>query len=250
MMCGPPWWIQNNVTPAAPDKDMGGWTACQFSEEQQAKFGCDADGEVKSQGVHDAALKSLAEALPMQKMGSTYIAAGGDLASESLTVEEAVKKAAEIPGCKGFCFEEEDAGGAVLIYFKDNAETFAGPTWTSYIFPVMAMAEPEEICGGPVCGGAGDAQDGNEDLQSMCEALKADITKAAQAKGWNGLITSLEVDKYKQQVVAGTNYFVRVKINEGGFFHLRIYEPLPHTGEPPSLANVLVDAADTPLDFF
>jgi len=47
------------VQQAGPDKDMGGWTAGTFSEEQQAMFGINEEGTVIDQGVHEAALATL-----------------------------------------------------------------------------------------------------------------------------------------------------------------------------------------------
>lgn len=245
------------MQPAAPEKDMGGWTACQFSAAQQAKFGCDADGEVRDEAVHDAALAVLAAASPtLEKCGGFYIPAGGDLLEDTMTVEDAKQKALEMDGCGGFCFEGEDSGAPVKVFFKNNSETFAGEGWTTYKCP-EAVEEAPLLGGGlmveggdMVCGGASEEQDAGEDVQKLCDGLKQEIEKAAQAKGWNGILSSLNVLKCKAQVVAGTNYFVKAKINDSAFFHLRIYEPLPHTGEPPSLAAIDVEKGDVPVDYF
>jgi len=251
------------VKPEAPEKDMGGYTVVQFSAEQQAKFGCDASGAVTDEAVHGAALKECAEEVTLEKCDGFYIPAGGDLQEDTLTVEDAKKKALELDGCKGFCFEGEDSGAPVKVFFKDNCETFAGEGWTTYKCPEEFVEEEPEICGvglmvaggddmvgGGLCGGASEEQDADEDVQKICDGLKQEIEKAAQAKGWNGTLSSLKVLKCKMQVVAGTNYFVKAKINDADFFHLRIHEPLPHTGEPPSLADILVDKGDVPVDYF
>jgi lactoylglutathione lyase len=56
MACAlPPWWILKGVKPAGPDKDMGTWKAIQFTEGQQAFFGCNAAGEITDQAKHDEA---------------------------------------------------------------------------------------------------------------------------------------------------------------------------------------------------
>merc|ERR1719235_116776 len=54
------WWTEHDVKPEAPPLDMGGWTAVQFSSQQQAKFGVSAGGDVVNEAVHAAALKELA----------------------------------------------------------------------------------------------------------------------------------------------------------------------------------------------
>merc|ERR1719408_198916 len=46
------------------------------------------------------------------------------------------------------------------------------------------------------------------------------------------------------QVVAGTNYFVKCKVNGDTFFQVRIFEPLPHTGEPPQVHGVAVGKSE------
>ena len=40
------------------------------------------------------------------------------------------------------------------------------------------------------------------------------------------------------QVVAGTNYFVKVKIGGGEYIFLRIFVALPHANAPPELSDV------------
>jgi len=140
MQCGPPWWIINNVTPAAPDKDMGGWTAVQFSEEQQGKYGCNADGEVTDQAKHDAAFAE--EAKGGYEAGDAPEATGepypdikyGLEVPERLTGDKMAKKmktiikeggkrgveiegAADMGGLQFFCTTMlEPAGDADMLY--------------------------------------------------------------------------------------------------------------------------------------
>ena len=56
-----------------------------------------------------------------------------------------------------------------------------------------------------------------------------------------GMFTPLECSS---QIVAGTNYFVKVRTSEdrssqddGSCVHLRIFKPLPHTSEPMQLVS-------------
>ena len=60
-----------------------------------------------------------------------------------------------------------------------------------------------------------------------------------------------EAKSFKSQVVAGVNYFVKVDVGGGKFVHLRIYQPLPHTGEPPKLDGIQLNkTADDEITYF
>lgn len=43
--------------------------------------------------------------------------------------------------------------------------------------------------------------------------------------------------KIRKQVVAGMNYWVKVQVGEGAFIHIKIYKPLPHTGQPANIVE-------------
>ena len=85
--------------------------------------------------------------------------------------------------------------------------------------------------------------------------------------------SNLKAVSYKTQVVAGTNYFVKVefnsllysfisvsifkyinfkaKANDGKHVHLRIFKPLPCNGDVPELTSLQHDkSADDELNFF
>eukprot|EP00929_Paragymnodinium_shiwhaense_P123175 TRINITY_DN966_c0_g1_i3.p1 TRINITY_DN966_c0_g1~~TRINITY_DN966_c0_g1_i3.p1 ORF type:complete len:278 (+),score=65.19 TRINITY_DN966_c0_g1_i3:107-940(+) len=58
-MVGPPWWIRAGVKPTGPEVDHGSWKGISFTEEQQATFAVNAQGEVQDQPKHEAALAAL-----------------------------------------------------------------------------------------------------------------------------------------------------------------------------------------------
>mmetsp|Transcript_34490 Transcript_34490/g.82744 ORF Transcript_34490/g.82744 Transcript_34490/m.82744 type:complete len:104 (+) Transcript_34490:88-399(+) len=100
-------------------------------------------------------------------------------------------------------------------------------------------------------GAVGEASDATPEVKQMCENLRAAAQEKAQAAGWNGLFTEFTAMKVSKQVVAGTNYFVKVKVGDGKFIHLRAHEPLPHTGMPPSVHSLQLDKAEADsLDYF
>ena len=55
----PPWWILNIVKPEGPDKDMGTYRVCQFTEQQQEDFGIDAGGQILDKPKWEAAIEAL-----------------------------------------------------------------------------------------------------------------------------------------------------------------------------------------------
>jgi len=61
-----------------------------------------------------------------------YISKGGDLLWQTMSVEEARCKAAELPDCKGFCFNGVDSGAPMDIVFKNKWNLNAGDGWSSY----------------------------------------------------------------------------------------------------------------------
>lgn len=96
-----------------------------------------------------------------------------------------------------------------------------------------------------MCGGLGEAQDVDKDIMEMCQALQADIEKDA-GKTFN----TFTPISYCSQVVAGTNFFVKIGV-DGDYIHVRIFKPLPHTGEKPSFkACQTGKKADDTISYF
>ncbi|XP_071989372.1 cystatin-A-like [Engystomops pustulosus] len=95
-------------------------------------------------------------------------------------------------------------------------------------------------------GGLGAENTADPEVQELVDAIKPEFLKKS---GINA--TKFKATKYKTQVVAGTNYFVKVDVGGGQFVHLRIFKPLPHTGEKPSLSLYQVGKTkQEPIGFF
>merc|ERR1712046_573742 len=78
-----------------------------------------------------------------------------------------------------------------------------------------------------ICGAAAPERDAEEGIQAMLEEMKDLIQEAAQAGGWNGVISEIQALTYTTQVVNGINYFVKAKLNGEQFIHISIYEKVP-----------------------
>ena len=72
------------------------------------------------------------------------------------------------------------------------------------------------------------------------DARKVDEEHRTKFSGWKGSVEDkagrtfaiFEPVSYTQQVVAGMIYHVKYKVADGEWIHARVYQPLPHTGEP------------------
>ncbi|KAM4702407.1 cystatin-A-like [Discoglossus pictus] len=90
----------------------------------------------------------------------------------------------------------------------------------------------------PMCGGLGDSKPATPEVQEICDKVKEEFF---QKSGKN--CTVYEAIEYKTQCVAGTNFFVKVRLGGQEFAHLRIFKCLPHAGETLTLSSYQVDKA-------
>ncbi|TRZ15388.1 hypothetical protein HGM15179_011770 [Zosterops borbonicus] len=81
-----------------------------------------------------------------------------------------------------------------------------------------------------LCGAPSAAQPATEETQRMVEQVKAQLEEK-EGKTFD-VFTAVE---FKAQVVAGTNYFIKVHVGNDEFMHLRVFKSLPHQNEPLSL---------------
>ena len=55
-----------------------------------------------------------------------------------------------------------------------------------------------------------------------------------------------QVHGYTQQVVAGINYQLKIRVKEGdqGFLHAYVFKPLPHTEQPADVQKIKLDQTE------
>ena len=70
----------------------------------------------------------------------------------------------------------------------------------------------------------------SEDQLKILNDLKESIEESFSAK-----YKVFEAIDVKTQVVAGTNYLFKVKVDNDQIIDVKIHQPLPHTGNPPIL---------------
>lgn len=83
-----------------------------------------------------------------------------------------------------------------------------------------------------LCGGVSlNIQPATPDVTALANKHRAD----AEAK-LNTTFSQYDVVGFSTQVVAGTNYWIKVQTGADAFTHLKVFVPLPHTGEESQLS--------------
>lgn len=84
-----------------------------------------------------------------------------------------------------------------------------------------------------ICGGKGNAQVPDAELSQLFVSVKPQVEANA-----NLTFTTFEPVSYRSQVVAGTNYFVKFKVDGDKYVHARIFKPLPCYGTELQVSDV------------
>ncbi|XP_061494089.1 cystatin-B-like [Rhineura floridana] len=97
-----------------------------------------------------------------------------------------------------------------------------------------------------MAGGISDAKPSTPDVQQLADQMKSHIEQKE-----NKIYPVFNAVEFKTQVVAGTNYFIKVDIGQGKYMHLRVLKPLPQMNEAPSLSGYQTGkVASDPLNYF
>ena len=99
-----------------------------------------------------------------------------------------------------------------------------------------------------MCGGPSAAKAADDDGRKILDTVKHTVLEKANAEGEGKreyhvltdlylLLQIVVLHSYKTQVVAGTNYFMKLIIGDK-VVHARVFAPLPHTGQPAELHSI------------
>uniref|UniRef100_A0A6I8QDP0 Cystatin-A-like n=1 Tax=Xenopus tropicalis TaxID=8364 RepID=A0A6I8QDP0_XENTR len=95
----------------------------------------------------------------------------------------------------------------------------------------------------PLAGGMSAPREPTPDDQKIADQVQAEVKAKTNQK-----IETFEVVEVATQVVAGTNYFMKVKVGSTDYIHIRVYQDLSGTV---SLSDVKdCQTKDSPLVYF
>lgn len=106
-----------------------------------------------------------------------------------------------------------------------------------------------------LCGGFKESTDATSEQHAIVEQVKGEILVMLNEKGKGLVGEGLEVKaiSFTTQVVAGTNYIMKIAVSQGGaepfHAHCKIFKPLPHTNQPPTCVDLVYADIDlsTPI---
>ncbi|GAA6072745.1 cystatin-B-like [Tachysurus ichikawai] len=97
-----------------------------------------------------------------------------------------------------------------------------------------------------LCGGTSEAKEANEEVQKICDEMKSHAEEKA-----GRTFDVFTAKSYKTQVVAGTNFFIKVHVGGEDFAHVRVYKMLPHAGGKLELHGIQTPKAHhDPIEYF
>jgi len=90
-----------------------------------------------------------------------------------------------------------------------------------------------------MCGGIGSSNSADAEVQQIIESVKEQLISKT-----NQSIDFYTAVSYSTQVVAGTNFFVKVKIGDNKYIHMRIFRSL-HPSEDLELHGIQENKTET-----
>ena len=87
-----------------------------------------------------------------------------------------------------------------------------------------------------MCGGFGNARPADEKVKAIALEMKPKVEQALGAT-----YTEFEAVQFTTQVVAGTNYKIKVKVGDGKYVHIKVHQPLPNANKPNELMSQEAD---------
>ncbi|XP_005386564.1 PREDICTED: cystatin-A [Chinchilla lanigera] len=75
-------------------------------------------------------------------------------------------------------------------------------------------------------GGLSEAKPATPEIQEIADKVKSQLEEKT-----NESYQEFVAVEYKSQVVAGVNYFIKVRVGDHGYVHIKVFKPLPGQNE-------------------
>ncbi|KAL2094422.1 hypothetical protein ACEWY4_009141 [Coilia grayii] len=87
-----------------------------------------------------------------------------------------------------------------------------------------------------MCGGTGPVNEATPEIQAICDEVKPHVEEKTGKK-----YDVFTAKQYTSQVVAGTNFFIKVHVGGEDHVHIRVFQSLPHAGLKKEVHSVQTD---------
>ncbi|KAL4661727.1 hypothetical protein H8957_015221 [Semnopithecus entellus] len=89
-----------------------------------------------------------------------------------------------------------------------------------------------------MCGAPSAMQPATAETQDIADQVRSQLEEKENKK-----FPVFKAVSFNSQVVAGTNYFIKVHVGDVDFVHLRVFKSLPHENKPLTLSNYQTNKA-------
>ncbi|XP_036907439.1 cystatin-A [Sturnira hondurensis] len=85
-------------------------------------------------------------------------------------------------------------------------------------------------------GGLTEAKPATPEIQKIADEVKPQLEEKT-----NETYEEFEAIEYKTQVVAGINYYIKVRVGHNSYIHMKIFKPLPQRQQSLTLTDYQTD---------
>ncbi|XP_008055050.1 cystatin-B [Carlito syrichta] len=89
-----------------------------------------------------------------------------------------------------------------------------------------------------MCGAPTSTQPATDEIQHIADQVKSQLEKKE-----NKTFPVFKAMSFKSQLVAGTNYFIKVHVGGDVYIHLRVFRSLPHENQALTLSDYQTNKA-------